>query len=75
MKEFKAAKRSCPEIEKTGKDVNSDGGKKNLSLAKSFASAFTIKAQILDAEAADIVNSVMKENIGSNDNDNDSSKY
>ena len=70
MKEFKAEKRSGPEIENTGKKVKSDGRKKNLSLAKSFASNLTTKSQISDTEAADIVNSVMKENIGDN-NDND----
>ena len=74
MKEFKAAKRSGPEIENTGKKVKSDVGKKNLILAKSFASDLTTKAQMSDEEAADIVNSVMKENIGDNDDDNDSSK-
>ena len=74
MKELKAAKHSGPEIENTGKKFNSDGGKKNLSLAKSFASALATKAQMSDAEAADIVNSVMKENID-NDDHNNSSKY
>ena len=70
MKEFKAAKRSGSKIEKTGKKLKSDGRKNNLS---SFASTFTTKAQMFDAEAADIINSVMKENIG-DDDDNDSSK-
>ena len=74
MKEFKAAKRSGPDIENTGKKLKYDSGKKNLILAKSFASALTIKAQMSDAEAADIVNSVMKENID-DDDDKDSSKY
>ena len=60
MKEFKAAKHGSPEIEKTGKKSNSDGQKKNMSLAKSFASALTTKSQMSDAEAADIINSVMK---------------
>ena len=74
MKDSKAAKRSGPEIEKTGKKLKSDGGKKNQSLAKSFASALATKAQMSDEEAADIVNSVMKENID-NDDHNNSSKY
>ena len=74
MKEFKAAKRSGPEIENTEKKVKSDVGKKNLILAKSFAIDLTTKAQMSDEEAADIVNSVMKENIGDNDDDNDPSK-
>ena len=74
MKEFKTAKRIGPEIENTGKKLNSDGGKKNMSLAKIFARALTTKAQMSDTEAADIVNSVMKENID-NDDHNDSSKY
>ena len=56
IKEFKDAKRSGPEIENTGKKLKSDGGKKNMSLAKSFASALTTKAQMSDAEAADIIN-------------------
>ena len=73
MKEFKAEKSSSPEIEKTGKKQKSDGRKKSLTLAKSFASTLTIKAQIFDAEDADIVNSVIKENIYDDDN-NDSSK-
>ena len=73
MKEFKAVKRSGPEIEKTGKKLKSDRRKNNLSLAKSFVSALTTKAQISNAEAADIINSVMKENIDNND-DNCSSK-
>ena len=60
MKEFKAAKRSGPDIENTGKKLKYDGGKNNLILAKSFASALTTKAQMSDAESADIVNSVMK---------------
>ena len=60
MKEFKAVKRSGPEIENTGKKLKSDGRKKNLSLAKSFAGALTTKAQMSDTEAADIINSVMK---------------
>ena len=68
MKEFKAAKCSGPEIKNTGKKLKSDGGKKNPSPAKSFASAPTTKAQMSDAEAADVVNSVMKENIDDNDN-------
>ena len=74
MKEFKASKRSGPEIENTGKKLNSDGRKKNTNLAKIFASALTTKAKMSDAEAADIINSVMKENI-ENNGDNDSSKY
>ena len=61
MKELKAVKRSSPEIENTGKKFKSDGGKKNMSLAKSFASALTTKAQMSDAEVADIINSFMKE--------------
>ena len=73
MKEFKSAKCSGPEIEKTGNKLKSDGVKKNLSLAKSFTSALTTKAQMYNAEAADIINSVMKENID-DDDDNDSSK-
>ena len=73
MKDSKAAKRSGPEIEKTGKKLKSDGGKKNPSLAKSFASALTTKAQMSDAEATDVVNSATKENIDDNGN-NDSSK-
>ena len=44
MKEFKAAKHSGPEIENTGKKSKSDGGKKNTSLAKRFASALTTKS-------------------------------
>ena len=60
MKDVKAAKSSRPEIEKTGKKLNSDGRKKNLGLAKSIANALTTKAQMSDAEAADIINSVMK---------------
>ena len=74
MKEFKAAKRSGPEIENTGKKLKSGGGKKNMSIAKIFASALTTKDQMPDAEAADIINSVMKKNID-DDDDNDSSKY
>ena len=74
MKEFKDAKRSSPEIENTGKKLNPDGRKNNVSLAKIFDSALTTKAQMSDAEAADIVNLVMKENIDI-DNDNESSKY
>ena len=74
MKEFKAEKCSGPEIEKTINKLKSDGGKKNLSLVKIFASALTTKAQMSDAEAADIVNLVMKENIDKDD-DNESSKY
>ena len=74
MKEFKAMKLSGPKIEKTGKKLKSDGWKKNLGLAKSFASALTTKSQMSNAEDADIVNSVMKENI-EDDDDNDSSKY
>ena len=73
MKEFKAAKRRGPEFKNNREKLISDGGKKNLSLAKSFSSALTTKAQMSDAEAADIVNSVMKENID-NDDDNNSSK-
>ena len=68
MKEFKAAKHICLETENTGKKLKSDGGKKNLSLAKSFSSPLSIKAQMSDAEAADIVNSVMKENIYDDNN-------
>ena len=73
MKDFKAAKRSGPLIENTGNKLNYDGGKKNLSLAKSFARDLTTKAQMSDAETADIINSVTKENID-DDNNNDSSK-
>ena len=73
MKEFKAANRSGPEIEKTGNKLKSDGGKKNLILARSFANTLTTKAQMSDTEAADVINSVMKENIDNDDN-NDSSK-
>ena len=72
MKYFKAEKRSGPEIEKTRKKVKSDGVKKNLSLAKIFTSALTTKYKMSDAKAADIVNSVMKENIGDDDDDNES---
>ena len=61
MKEFKIAKRSGPEIEKTGNRLKSDGGKKNMSLAKRFASALSTKAQMSDEKSTDIVNSVMKE--------------
>ena len=60
IKEFKAAKRSGPEIEKTGKKLKSYGGKNNLSLAKIFAITLTTKAQMSDVEAVDIINSVMK---------------
>ena len=74
MKEFKTAKRSGPEIENTGKKLKSDGGKENLSLAKSVASTLTTRAQLSDADATDIINSVTKESID-DDNDNDSSKY
>ena len=74
MKYFKAEKCSGSEIEKTRNKLKSDGGKKNLSLAKSFTSALTTKYQMSDAEAADIVNSVMKENIGDDDDNNDSSR-
>ena len=73
IKEFKAAKHSGPEIKKTGNKLKPDGGKKNLSLAKIFTSSLTTKAQMSDAEAVDIINSVIRENID-NDNDNDSSK-
>ena len=68
MKEFKAAKCSGPEIKNTGKKLKSDSRKKNLSLVKIFASALTTKAQMSDAEAVDIINSVMKENIDNDDN-------
>ena len=74
MREFKAAKLSGPEIKNTGQKLKSDGGKKNLSLAKSFARALTTKSQMSDTEAADIINSVMKKYIDDDDN-NDSSKY
>ena len=74
MKYFKAAKRSGPEFKKTGKKVKFDGRKKNLSLAKRLASALTAKAQIHNAEAANIFNSVMKEKIDDDNDDNDSSK-
>ena len=74
MKEFKTAHRSGPEIEKTGKKLKSDGRNNNLSLAKSSANALTTKSPMSDAEAADIVNSVTKENIDYNDH-NESSKY
>ena len=57
----------------TGKKLKSNGRKNNLGLAKSFASDLTTKAQMYDAEAADIVNSVMRENIDDDDH-NDSSK-
>ena len=60
MKEFKTEKHSDPEIENTGNKLNSDGGMNNLSLAKGFTSALTTKYQMSDAEAADIVRSVMK---------------
>ena len=75
MKDFKTAKRSGPEIKKTGKKLKSNGGKNNMSLAKIFASALTTKAQMSDAEAADIINSAMKENIDDDDDNDDSSKY
>ena len=59
MKDFKDAKHSVPEIENIGKKLKFDGGKKNMSLAKNFVSAFTTKSQMSDAEAAYIVNLVM----------------
>ena len=45
-----------------------------MSLAKRFDSALTTKDLMSDAEAVGIINSVMKENIDDNNN-NDSSKY
>ena len=60
MKELKAAKYSGPEIEKNRKKLKSDGKKKILGLAKIFDSALTTRYQMSEAEAADIINSVMK---------------
>ena len=74
MKEFKATKQTGPELESTGKKLESDDGNKNMSPAKSFARALTSKAQLSNAEAAGIINSVINKKIDDDDN-YDSSKY